>query len=108
MWTEEREGEGYPSDLRNAGSARLAILEASPGGRSRKTDMRAAMTTFSICCAPGAAGALPRDSYPPRSTVHNIFRKLPRDGVSEAIWAELHMTLRERLAGRWVVNSTNR
>ena len=49
---------GYPSDLRDAGSARLAILEASPGGRSRKTDMRAAMTTFSICCAPGAAGAL--------------------------------------------------
>jgi putative transposase len=51
MWTEEhrridrREGSGYPSDLREAEWARLAPLipEASPGGRPRKTDMRAAM-----------------------------------------------------------------
>jgi hypothetical protein len=49
MWTEEhrriyrREGNGYPSDLRDAEWARLAPLipEASPGGRPRKTDMRA-------------------------------------------------------------------
>jgi putative transposase len=40
---------------------------------------------------------LPRDSFPPRSTVYNIFRKFPRDGVWEAIWAELHMALRERM-----------
>ena len=36
-----------------------------------------------------------RDSFPPRSTVYNIFRKFQRDGVWEAIWAELHMALRE-------------
>jgi transposase len=40
---------------------------------------------------------LPRDGFPPRSTVYNIFRKFQRDGVWEAIWAELHMALRERL-----------
>ena len=32
-----------------------------------------------------------------RSTVYNIFRKFQRDGVWEAIWAELHMALRERM-----------
>jgi transposase len=54
MWTEEhrrtyrREGEGYPSDLRDAEWARLEPLipKASPGGRSRKTDMRAAMNAI--------------------------------------------------------------
>jgi transposase len=43
-----REGEGYPRNLRDAEWARLAPLipEASPGGRPRKTDMRAAMNAF--------------------------------------------------------------
>ena len=36
-------------------------------------------------------------SFPPRSTVYNIFREFQRDGVWEAIWAELHMALRERM-----------
>ena len=40
---------------------------------------------------------LPRDSFPPRSTVYNFFRKFQCDGVWEAIWAELHMALRERM-----------
>jgi transposase len=40
---------------------------------------------------------LPRSSFPPRSTFYNIFRKFQRDGVWEAIWAELHMALRERM-----------
>jgi hypothetical protein len=31
------------------------------------------------------------------STVYNIFRKFQREGTSEAIWAELHMSLRERM-----------
>ena len=54
MWTEEqrriyrREGEGYPSDLRDAEWARLEPLipPARPGGRPRKTDMRAAMNAI--------------------------------------------------------------
>jgi putative transposase len=40
---------------------------------------------------------LPRDSFPPRSTVYNIFRKFQRDGVWEATWAKLHIALRERM-----------
>ena len=39
---------------------------------------------------------LPRDGFPPRSTVYNIFRKFQREGTWEAIWVELHMALRER------------
>jgi transposase len=103
MWTEEhrpiyrREGSGYPSDLRDAEWARLAPLspEASPGGRPRKTDMRAAMNAIFYLLRTGWPWRyLPRDSFPPRSTVYNIFRKFQRDGVWEAIWAELHMALR--------------
>jgi hypothetical protein len=37
---------------------------------------------------------LPRDSFPRRSTVYNIFLKFQRDGLREAMWAELHMALR--------------
>jgi Putative transposase of IS4/5 family (DUF4096) len=52
MWTEEqrriyrREGDGYPSDLRDAEWARLEPMlpPARPGGRPRKTDIRAAMS----------------------------------------------------------------
>jgi transposase len=95
MWTEEhrriyrREGNGYPSDLRDAEWARLEplILQASPGGRPRKTDMRAAMNAILYLLRTGCPWRyLPRDSFPPRSTVYNIFRKF-----------ELHMTLRERI-----------
>ena len=98
MWTAEqrriyrREDDGYPSDLKDAESARLEpmIPLARPGGRSRKTNMRAALRNG----CPWRC--LPRDSFPPRSTVNNIFRKFQRDGTWEAIWAELHMALRGR------------
>ena len=43
---------------------------------------------------------LPCDGFPPRSTAYNIFRKFQRDSVWEAIWAELHMALRERMGRR--------
>ena len=65
MWTEEhyrREGDGYPSDLRDVEWAQLTplILPALPGGRRRNTDMRAAMSailTFSLHrCAAYFAG----------------------------------------------------
>jgi transposase len=102
MWTQEqrriyrREGDGCPSDLRDVEWARLAPLipPALPGGRPR-TDMRAAMNAILYLLRTGCPWRyLPRDSFPPRSTVYNIFRKFPRDGVWEAIWAELHMALR--------------
>lgn len=71
---------------------------ARPGGRPRKTDMRAAMNAILYLLRTGCPWRyLPRDTFPPRSTVYNIFRKFQRDGVWEAIWAELHMALRERM-----------
>jgi transposase len=106
MWTEEhrriyrREGGGYPSDLRDAEWARLEPLipPARPGGRPRKTDMRAAVNAILYMLRTGCPWRyLPRESFPPRSTVYNIFRKFQCDGVWEAIWAELHMALRERM-----------
>ena len=106
MWTNEqratyrREGGGYPSDLRDAEWERLRPLipDAAPGGRPRKTDMRAAMNAILYLLRTGCPWRyLPRDGFPPRSTVYNIFRKFQRDGVWEAIWAELHMALRDRL-----------
>src|SRR5271169_1383642 len=67
MWTEEhrrtyrREGEGYPSDLRDAEWARLdpLIPKASRGGRPRKTDMRAAMNAIFYLAAHRLSVALP-------------------------------------------------
>ena len=95
-----REGNGYPSDLRDAEWTRLEPLipPARPGGRPPKTDMRAAMNAIMYLlrtCCPWRY--LPRDGFPPRSAVYNIFRKFQRDGVWQAIWAELHMALRERM-----------
>jgi transposase len=90
MWTEaqrriyRREGEGHPSDLRDAEWARLEpmIPPARPGGRPRTTDMRAAMNAILYLLRTGCPWRyLPRDSFPPRSTVYNIFRKFQRDGV---------------------------
>src|ERR1700680_4914149 len=40
---------------------------------------------------------LPRDPFPPRSTIYNIFRKFQGDGVWDEIWAQLHMGLIEYL-----------
>ena len=106
MWTEEhrriyrRDGVGYPSDQGDAEWARLEPLipRASPGGRPRKTDMRAAMNAILYLLRTGCPWRyLPRDRFPPRSTVYNIFRKFQHEGVWEAIWAELYLALRERI-----------
>jgi putative transposase len=108
MWTDadrvayRQAGSGFPSDLTDAQWARLEPLipAASPGGRPRKTDMRAAMNAIFYLLRTGCPWRyLPRHPFPPRSTVYNIFRKFQRDGVWDQIWAELHMALREA-AGR--------
>ena len=105
MWTDEhratykRDARSYPSNLSDEEWARLAPLipPASPGGRPRKTDMRAAMNAIFYLLRTGCPWRyLPRDEFPPRSTVYNIFRKFQRDGVWDAIWAELLVALRER------------
>jgi putative transposase len=104
MWTDEhrakyrQSGSGFPSDLSDGQWARLESLipPATPGGRPRKTDMRAAMNALLYLLRSGCPWRyLPGDPFPPRSTVYNIFRKFQRDGVWEQIWAEIHMDLRE-------------
>src|SRR5438132_12111127 len=79
MWTEEhlrifrREGNGYPTHLRDAECAWLEPLIpiASPGGRPRKTEMRAAMNAILYLLRTGCPWRyLPRDGFPPRSTVY--------------------------------------
>jgi transposase len=108
MWTQEhrtiyrQSGERLPSDLTDAQWALLEPLipPADPGGRPRKTDMRAAMNAIFYLLRTGCPWRyLPRGPFPPRSRVYNIFRKLQRAGAWEAIWAELLVALREQ-AGR--------
>jgi transposase len=38
---------------------------------------------------------LPREGFPPRSTVYNMFRNFQKAGTWDAIWEQLHMDLRE-------------
>src|ERR1700722_14674862 len=106
MWTREhrtihrQSGGRVPSDLTDAQWAHLEPLipPADPGGRSRKTDMRAAMNAIFYLLRTGCPWRyLPRGLFPPRSTVYNIFRQFQRDGVWERIWEELHMALCEAL-----------
>jgi putative transposase len=106
MWTDEHRaaheqvGSGFPSDLTDVEWERLKPLipAAKPGGRPRETDMRQAMNAILYLLRTGCPWRyLPRDPFPPRSTVYNIFRQFQQQGRWEAIWAELHMALRERL-----------
>jgi transposase len=87
---------GAPLDL-SAGGGRIS--ERSAGcrvGAARAADPQG-VAGRATAQNRHAGGDLPRDSFPLRSTVYNIFRKFQRDGVWEAIWAELHMGLRERM-----------
>jgi len=108
MWTKKhraiyrQSGECLPSDLTDEQWAHLEPLipPADPGGRPRKTDMRAAMNAIFFLLRTGCPWRyLPRGTFPPRSTVYNIFRKFQREGVWEAIWVQLLFALREQ-AGR--------
>ena len=73
------------------------IPPAKPGGRPRETDMREAMNAILYVLRVGCPWRyLPRDGFPPRSTVYNIFRNFQRDGVWQAIWDRLHADLREQ------------
>jgi putative transposase len=104
MWTRhhretyKRVGGRYPSDLTDGEWARLAPLipPAKSGGRPRETDMREAMNAILYLLRTGCPWRyLPRDGFPPRSTVYNIFRNFQRDGVWDTIWERLHAELRE-------------
>jgi putative transposase len=104
MWTEQhrktyaRVGGRYPSDMTDAEWALLEPLipPAKPGGRPRETDMREAINAILYLLRTGCPWRyLPRDGFPPRSTVYNIFRNFQKDGVWDALWDKLRMELRE-------------
>lgn len=104
MWTRGhrrtyvRVGGRYPSDMTDGEWARLEPLipPAKPGGRPRETNMREAINAIFYLLRTGCPWRyLPRDGFPPRSTVYNIFRNFQKDGVWDAIWQALHMDLRE-------------
>jgi transposase len=104
MWTEQhrktyaRVGGRYPSDMTDAEWALLEPLipPAKPGGRPRETDMHEAINAILYLLRTGCPWRyLPRDGFPPRSTVYNIFRNFQKDGVWDAIWDKLRMELRE-------------
>jgi transposase len=106
MWTEadrrtyRQAGDRVPSDLTDAEWERLKPLipPARPGGRPRRTDMRATMNAIFFLLRTGSPWRyLPRGPFPPRSTVYNIFRAFQRDAVWEAIWDELRTAARDRL-----------
>jgi transposase len=106
MWTEEhrriyrRESNSYPSDLRDAEWARLAPLipEASPGGRPRKTNMRAAMNAILYLLRTGCPWRyLPREAFRPARPSTTSFASSNVMASGGRIWAELHMALRERM-----------
>jgi transposase len=105
MWTPKhretykRIGGRYPSDLTDEEWELLEPLipPAKPGGRPRQTDMREAMNAILYILRTGCPWRyLPRDGFPPRSTVYNIFRNFQRDGVWQAIWDRLYGDLREQ------------
>lgn len=104
MWRDQhrkayaRIGGRYPSDMTDAEWALLEPLipPAKPGGGPRETDMREAINAILYLLRSGCPWRyLPRDGFPPRSTVYNIFRNFQKGGVWEAIWDKLRMELRE-------------
>lgn len=104
MWTElhrkahERAGGRYPSGMTDGEWARPEPLipPAKPGGRPRETNMREAINAIFYLLRTGCPWRyLPREGFPPRSAVYNIFRNFRKAGVWEAIWERLHMDLRE-------------
>jgi transposase len=105
MWTDEhrktyaRVDGRYPSDMTDEEWAALRPLipAAKPGGRPRHTNMREAINAILYLLRTGCPWRyLPRDgTFPPRSTVYNIFRNFQKNGVWDAIWEQLHMELRE-------------
>jgi putative transposase len=81
--------------------AEWAVLEplipaAKHGGRPRKTGMRAAINAILYLLRTGCPWRyLPRDGFPPRPAVYNVFRNFQKDGVWDAIWDKLRVELRE-------------
>jgi putative transposase len=104
MWTEQhrkiyqRAERCYPSDMTDGEWVRPEPLipPAKPGGRPRETNMREAINAILYLLRTGCQWRyLPREGFPPRSTVYNIFRNFQKAGTWDAIREQLLMDLRE-------------
>jgi transposase len=107
MWTAEhrraadRRGLRYPSDLTEAEWALVApfVPPARRGGRKRKVNVREVINAIFYVLSTGCQwNALPKD-LPPKSTAHDYFILLDRDGALQRIHEALYLMTRE-LAGR--------
>jgi transposase len=107
MWTAEhrraadRRGLRYPSDLTEAEWALVApfVPPARRGGRKREVNVREVINAIFYVLSTGCQwNALPKD-LPPKSTAHDYFILLDRDGALQRIHEALYLMARE-LAGR--------
>ena len=106
-WTAEhrraadRRGLRYPSDLTDAEWALVAplIRPARHGGRPRTVDVREVLNAVFYVLSTGCQWqALPKD-LPPKSTAHDYFILLDRDGALQRVHEALYLMARE-YAGR--------
>ena len=78
-------GPSLPGDLTDAQWDHLRIPAAKPGGRPRKTDMRAATNAIFYLLRTGCpARYLPRGPFPPRSTIEAACAQALAEGVHSA------------------------
>jgi transposase len=106
VWTEKNRGQydrsklRYPSDLTDAEWAFIAPLipAAKPGGNKRTVDERSVVDGVMYILSTGCQwAALPKD-LPPRSTVHDYFRRWDEDGTLDRIHQALYVQCRELAA----------
>jgi putative transposase len=85
----------YPSDLTDAQWQHLEPLLPAPKatGRPRKWELRLVLNAIFYLLRSGCAWRLLPHEYPPWPTVHDIYRRLRRDGT----WELIHAQLREQV-----------
>lgn len=107
MWTIEhrraadRRGLRYPSDLTEAEWALVVpfVPPARRGGRKREVNVREVINAIFYVLSTGCQwNALPKD-LPPKSTAHDYFILLDRDGALQRMHEALYLMAREQ-AGR--------
>ena len=107
MWTAEhrraadRRGLRYPSDMTEAEWALVEpfVPPARHGGRKREVNVREVINAIFYVLSTGCqCNALPKD-LPPKSTAHDYFILLDRDGALQRVHEALYLMARE-YAGR--------
>ncbi len=104
MWTNENRGLydrsklRYPSDLTDDEWALISpmIPPAKRGGNKRTVDEREVANGLMYLLSTGCQwGALPKD-LPPKSTVHDYFRRWSNDGTLDRIHHTLYIKCRDQ------------